>query len=115
MFSFLVPFDKLQDQRPQTTSKQMRERVIRARAIQAERFVGQENQTNAHMQTPDLRKFAPLDRSCIRLIEAAVNGFGLSARAYDKIVRIARTIADLEASDCIESAHIAEAIRYRRN
>lgn len=109
-----VPFDTLQECGPQLGSAEMRARVVRARAVQNERFAAKKFKTNAQMYPEDLRRFAPLEASGLRLIEAAMHSFGLSARAYDKIVKVARTIADLEEATNIRAEHIAEAIRYRR-
>lgn len=110
-----VPFDTLHHQPSRGNSAEMRERIMRARTIQEHRFQGRSHLTNAYMTAEDIRNFAPLDSSATRLIESAMNTFSLSARAYDKIVKVARTIADLEGSERVQSMHIAEAIRYRRS
>lgn len=95
-------------------STAIRQRVGRAREVQSERFRDLPGvHTNAMMNSAMLRSYAPVDRDCSALLERAIHGLGLSARAYDRIIRIARTIADLDGSDRIGSAHIAEAVNYR--
>lgn len=95
------------------TSAQIRERVIRAREVQRRRFEGLDIHCNAMMNSAMLRRFAPLDKSSAQLLEMAMTRLNLSARAYDRIIKVARTIADLEGKEAIESSHIAEAIGYR--
>ena len=95
----------------------MREDVVRARERQLARFEpganGNHVRYNAQMTSKQLRQFCPLNDECRNLLQAAVNETGLSARAHDKILRAARTIADLDGSDDIEAPHIHEAINYR--
>ena len=91
----------------------VRERVMRARAIQAERFRGTGIYTNTMMSSSMLRKFCPLSPDARRLLDAAMERLQLSARAYDRIIKVARTIADLEGAHQIQSHHIAEAVGYR--
>lgn len=95
------------------SSAQIRERVVRAREIQRHRFEGLDIHCNAMMNSAMLRRFAPLDKASSQLLEMAMTRLNLSARAYDRIIKVARTIADLEAKESIESNHIAEAIGYR--
>ena len=95
------------------TSSQIRERVIRAREVQRRRFEGLDIHCNAMMNSAMLRRFAPLDRGCTQLLEMAMSRLNLSARAYDRIIKVARTIADLDGKESIESSHISEAIGYR--
>lgn len=94
-------------------SSQIRRRVVAARDIQRQRFEGLDIHCNAMMNSSMLRKFAPLDRACSELLELAMARLNLSARAYDRIIKVARTIADLEAKPNIEPQHISEAIGYR--
>jgi magnesium chelatase family protein len=108
-----VPYKELSAERAGTSSAQMREQVIAARAIQAERFKGIHTRYNAHMSSRLVRQFCKLTPQCQELIKASVNDLGLSARAHDKVLRVARTIADLEASPNIDEAHLSEAINYR--
>ncbi len=94
-------------------SKPIRERVNKARRLQLERFKGTRIYCNAQMSTRHLKTFCPIDQGSLNVLERAVDKLGLSARAYHRILKIARTIADLEAAQNISSAHIAEAIQYR--
>lgn len=94
-------------------SSQIRRRVVAARDIQRQRFEGLDIHCNAMMNSSMLRKFAPLNRACSELLELAMARLNLSARAYDRIIKVARTIADLEAKPNIEPQHISEAIGYR--
>lgn len=107
-----VPYHELTGKRPGTDSATMRKRVLAARAVQARRF-GRDDLANARMDTARLRQHANLDDACLALMKQAMDELGLSARAYDKVRRVARTIADLEASDSIRVEHVAEAIQYR--
>lgn len=95
------------------SSSDIRRRVVAARDIQRQRFEGLDIHCNAMMNSSMLRKFAPLDRSCSEMLEFAMSRLNLSARAYDRIIKVARTIADLEAKPNIEPQHISEAIGYR--
>ena len=88
-------------------------RVLKAREIQRERFRGSGIFTNAEMSSKQLEAFCPLDEECKQLLERLIDKLGLSARAYTRIIRIARTIADLAAVESILPAHIAEAASYR--
>ena len=91
----------------------VRERVMRARAIQTERFRGTGIYTNTMMSSSMLRRFCPLSEPVRRLLDAAMERLQLSARAYDRIIKVARTIADLAGAADIEPSHISEAITYR--
>ncbi len=108
-----VPFQELASAQPGTPSSEMREKVERARARQAARMAGRRPKYNAHMSSRELRMFCKLDRTCINLLRDSCNEFGLSARAHDKILRVARTIADLEGDDEIGPVHLQEAINFR--
>ncbi len=110
-----VDFKELSSQAPGgTSSETMREDVLTARACQANRL-GDQSQTryNAQMSSRQVRQFCKLDAECLELLKSAVNDMGLSARAHDKILRVSRTIADLEQSESIQAVHIQEAINYR--
>ena len=97
------------------TSAHIRERVVRAREVQLQRFAGARPRIfcNAQMQTSQIRQFCELSPDCERLLERAINQQGLSARAHDRILKLARTIADLENTERLDAKHIAEAIQYR--
>lgn len=109
-----IPFDKLNEQRPSEESKDIRARVINARHIQNERFKGEDGiYCNAQMTPKLTAKYAALNKESSEKLRIAMERFGLSARAYDRILKVARTIADLDNSDDIQSRHVAEAITYR--
>lgn len=93
-------------------SVDIRERVENARALQKKRFKSGA-ETNASMKPKDIQEYCQMDSGGKALLKTAINDLGLSARAYDRILRLARTIADLEASESLQSHHIAEAIQYR--
>lgn len=103
----------MSSERKEETSAQIRERVIRARNIQRERFAGLGIHSNAMMTSSMLRVFCRMEPSTRALLERAMERLNLSARAYDRIIKVARTIADLEGSAEIGASHIAEAINYR--
>ena len=94
-------------------SDAIRERVNRARQLQLARFAGRQFYCNAQMTPRDLRAFCQLDGASERLLEIAINRLGLSARAYTRILKVARTIADLDDGAPIAAHHVGEAIQYR--
>ena len=109
-----VPFEKLSDERRGESSIAIRKRVTNARKIQSERFSEFENiHYNAQMGVKQIRQFCKLDEASLQLLKTAMERLNLSARAYDRILKVARTIADLEASENITGNHISEAIQYR--
>jgi magnesium chelatase family protein len=109
-----VPFEKLAESPPSEPSAEVRKRVVKARETQAERFIEwNEVHCNAQMTSKLIRKFCVLDEASMALLKTAMERLGLSARAYDRILKVSRTIADLEASDNILPQHVAEAIQYR--
>lgn len=109
-----VPFEKLSDNRNTETSSAVRERVSNARYIQEKRFRDSPNvHCNAQMSPAMLRKHCSVDSTGKLLLKNAMQKLGLSARAYDRILKLARTIADLDKSADIGSMHLAEAIQYR--
>ena len=93
-------------------SAKIKERVDRARSTQERRFEGQNNRFNARMSDKQIKTYCSIDDDSQKLIEMAIEKLGLSARAYTKILKVARTIADLEEEDKILSSHVAEAIQY---
>ena len=109
-----VPFEKLSEERRGESSIVIRDRVTNARKIQAERFAAFENiHYNAQMGVKQIRQSCKLDEASLTLLKTAMERLNLSARAYDRILKVARTIADLEASPDINGNHISEAIQYR--
>jgi len=109
-----VPFEKLSEERKGEPSKTIRERVIKARKKQTERFSTLENtHYNAQMSVKQIRAFCALDTESKELLKAAMERLNLSARAYDRILKVSRTIADLDGKTAILPAHISEAIQYR--
>ena len=108
-----VPFRELAASRAGTSSAQLRETVLAARRRQAERFAGSATRANARMTSREIRAHCRLEPPAVELVRAAVADLGLSARAHDKILRVARTIADLDDADAIGCAHVSEAINYR--
>jgi magnesium chelatase family protein len=96
------------------SSANIRERVIKARKIQEKRFEAHKGiYCNAQMESKLLHQYATPDEKGLNLLRNAMNRLNLSARAYDRILKVARTIADLEACENIQSHHLAEAISYR--
>jgi magnesium chelatase family protein len=109
-----VPFDKLSDERKAESSVEIRKRVTAAREIQTKRFETVENvHYNAQMSSKLIREYCVLDEASKELLKTAMERLNLSARAYDRILKVSRTIADLDHSENIISSHIAEAIQYR--
>ncbi|HOP05153.1 MAG TPA: YifB family Mg chelatase-like AAA ATPase [Tenuifilaceae bacterium] len=109
-----VPFDKLAETPQSESSEKVRERVIQARKIQEERFIEwKEIHCNAQMSSKQIKRFCQLDEAGNSLLKNAMERLGLSARAYDRILKVSRTIADLELSEIIKPEHVAEAIQYR--
>lgn len=109
-----VPFNELSSTRVSETSDVVRERVIKARAIQEERFNGHDGvYANAQMSSKQLKEICVLNAVSQNLLKAAIDRLNLSARAYDRILKVSRTIADLEGSEYIKPQHLAEAIQYR--
>jgi magnesium chelatase family protein len=109
-----VPFDKISDSRPGESSSSIRERVIKARKIQQIRFTDHPGvHCNAQMESKLIHLYAQPDAQGLNLLRNAMSRLNLSARAYDRILKVARTIADLEGSEHIQTNHLAEAISYR--
>ncbi len=106
--------DQLMTRAEGESSAAVRERVIRARKVQEERFKGYPGiHCNAQMNTKLFQQHCAIDEQCQQLMGKAMNRLGLSARAYDRILKVARTIADLEGAEKIDVAHLSEAINYR--
>jgi magnesium chelatase family protein len=108
-----LSYKELTDKAPAEPSPAIRERVNRSRIVQQKRFARSKIHCNAQMSTRQIRSHCHVDSSSRRLLEQAIDRLGLSARAYTRILKVARTIADLEQSRDISSEHISEAIQYR--
>ena len=109
-----VPFDKLSEERKGESSVSIRQRVTKAREIQVKRFSEFNNiHYNAQMGPKQIREYCRLDEESKSLLKTAMERLNLSARAYDRILKVSRTIADLEGNTEVTGAHISEAIQYR--
>ena len=109
-----LSFDDISKAAPGEPSSAIRERVIKARAIQEERFKGIRSvHCNAQMSERMIHQYAEPDVKSLQLLRMGMERLKLSARAYNRILKVARTIADLDQSEHVESRHIAEAIGYR--
>ncbi len=108
-----LKFEKLESGEVGETSAEIRERVEKAREIQKERFKNLRIITNSEMSSHQIKKFCPLDEKSVELLRMAVSSMRLSARAYYRLIKIARTIADLGGFKDINRDHLAEAIQYR--
>jgi magnesium chelatase family protein len=109
-----VDFDQLTDTRKAEKSESIRERVMKARDVQVERYKDKENiYSNAQMSSTQVREWCQINTAGQQLLKTAMNKLQLSARAYDRILKVARTIADLSQSEEIKIEHLAEAIQYR--
>ena len=108
-----VPFTELSTERPSEKSADMRDRVIAARQVQQQRYAGKKIHCNAQMGSKELREICRIDATGKALLEKAMDRLGLSARAYDRILKVSRTVADLAGSPDIRSEHLAEALQSR--
>ena len=108
-----VPFEELTRKKTAETSAEIRERIIRGREVQQQRFENSSIYCNAQMDTKMLQTYCELNSECSSILKQAMEKLGLSARAYDRIIKVSRTIADLDGSENIEAHHISEAIQYR--
>lgn len=108
-----LPHDDLMQTAPSECSQAVRQRVVEARTRQQERLTDTGATCNAHMRPQDLRKHCLMTEDARALLKVAAQRMGISARAFDRITKLGRTIADLADCDVIEPAHIAEAIQYR--
>jgi magnesium chelatase family protein len=108
-----VPYQELAATADGTSSAAMREQVDRARAMQRERFGADGPRLNARMTTRQMRRHCHLDAECRGMLQTAMESLGLSARAHDRILRMSRTIADLDGTASIKPDHVSEAINYR--
>ena len=108
-----VPYEQLRERKPAESSEAIRQRVNRAREIQRERYAGTGIHCNAQLEPGMMRQCCPLTEGAQALMAGAFDTLGLSARAHDRILKVARTIADLAGEEHITEIHIAEAIQYR--
>ena len=108
-----VEFEQLAEKRKGESSIEIRNRVLKARETQAKRYKELDINYNAQMGPKEIEKYCDLDSTCQQLIKNAMEKLNLSARAYDRILKVARTIADLDDAENISPAHISEAIQYR--
>ena len=108
-----VHFEDLRARAEAEPSGEVKKRVDEARERQHQRFGSNGRMCNARMGPDEMRKFCELDEPCAELMKQAFETMGLTARSYDRILKVARTVADLEGCENIEPQHIAEAIQYR--
>jgi magnesium chelatase family protein len=108
-----VKYRDLASRQPGEPSREIKKRIDEARKIQLNRFKGMKIYCNAQMTNRHIKKFCEIDEASQKLLEMAIDKFGLSARAYTRILKVARTIADLEKQVNILPVHISEAIQYR--
>jgi magnesium chelatase family protein len=108
-----VKYRELREDHGGESSTVIRQRVVAARQRQLKRFAGEKIYSNAQMTPRMISRYCGIAPDCERLLENAMTRLGLSARAHDRILKVARTIADLEAAEDIGTAHISEAIQYR--
>ena len=108
-----IEYHELSSNAPAESSNQIRERVNAARMCQSKRFESDGVLYNSQMSHKQVRKFCTLNKEESELLKTAMSQFHLSARAYDKILKVSRTIADLASSEQIKTEHLAEAIQYR--
>ena len=109
----VVPYSDLAKWRPGEKSEIVRTRINKARKVQQQRFADEPFFCNAHMQSKDIKRYCQLDEECESIMENAINRMGMSARAYDRILKVARTIADLADEERLLPEHISEAVQYR--
>ena len=108
-----LEYDELRRKTPAESSAEIKKRVNAARAIQRKRFGDDGTMSNSRMDSKELRRFCSLSGEGEELMRGAFDSMGLSARSYDRILRVARTIADLDGAEEIGPGHLAEAIQYR--
>lgn len=109
-----VKYKELASKDTSESSQKIRERVVQAREVQMRRFVDRKGMyCNADLQSKDMQNYCKLDSAGEELLKMAITKLGLSARAYDRILKVGRTIADLTSSPDIKPEHISEAIQYR--
>jgi len=108
-----LKYEHLTDKRRGEPSEEIRKRVDAAKAVQKGRYEADGVLFNAHLESKELERYCVLDKEAEELLKLAILELGISARAYDKILKVSRTIADLDGKDIIEAHHVSEAISYR--
>ena len=108
-----LKYEHLTDKRRGEASEEIRKRVDAAKVVQKDRYKADNVLFNAHLESKELEKYCVLDKEAEELLKLAILELGISARAYDKILKVSKTISDLEGKDIIEAYHISEAISYR--
>ncbi len=108
-----VEYQKLRELKPGESHAEVRARVEAARELLRVRFTGTEIASNADMRPAQIRQYCALDEECHTLMKAAMRQLQLTARAYHRVLKLARTIADLAGADAITQVHLAEALQYR--
>lgn len=108
-----VKYRDLASREPGESSREIKKRIDSARKTQLNRFKGLKIYCNAQMTNRHIKKFCQIDEASQKLLELAIDKFGLSARAYARVLKVARTIADLESQESIQPSHLSEAIQYR--
>jgi magnesium chelatase family protein len=108
-----VPYKELSTDYAGETSEKIRARVVQTRNIQLDRFKSEKLYSNGQMKTRHIKKYCKLGTDAVNLLETAMQKLGLSARAYSRILKLSRTIADMEQTESISASHISEAIQYR--
>jgi magnesium chelatase family protein len=108
-----VDFKELRSTADGTSSARMREQVMAARELQSRRFKLSKTRHNAQMTTREIRRYCALDEVAMNVLQASIHEMGLSARAHDKVLRVTRTIADLEGSEKLSADHLREAVNFR--
>ena len=108
-----ITYDELTSRELEEPSSEIKKRVNNARAIQLERYNGTNIYSNSKMGDKEIQEYCHLDEKCVQLIERAFKVLNLSARGYTRILKVARTIADLDGCVDIDASHIQEAIQYR--
>lgn len=109
-----MPYRELSSEYSGERSEEIRKRIVAARNIQLERFKDEKRiYSNGQMKTRHIKKYCKLNQDAQSLLDTAMQKLGLSARAYMRILKVSRTIADLDASEDIQSHHVSEAIQYR--
>ncbi|HYF50461.1 MAG TPA: ATP-binding protein, partial [Planctomycetota bacterium] len=108
-----VPYDELSGERSGPSSKEVREKVVAARKLQQQRFEGSSTHSNAAMNERQVQENCKTDKEAGAMLKNAVDALGFSARSYGRILKVARTIADLEGEKIINAVHVSEALQYR--